>query len=211
MNNSNMLNWCNIVKCFISKWWAMYGRRVLNFSKAVRYPIIILVFLFCYLGSIEFTGFGVDSTGTLYVGRKSQIEVYRDGKQVDCLPSPFGRGWNMGISLDDHILVTSGGDIYTLQLDGTVIRKDSDIGGKMSLMLNKQRLLVRNDGTQYRLQHEWIWPIITKNGQVIFMAPIVDMLARASFILFFILVSPGLIYEIISGRKKQAKNCDIDQ
>ena len=192
----------NTGKRYIQKWWAKCGRKFINFSISVRYLLLILMFLFAYLGSMEFTGFGVDSTGKLYVGRKSQIEVYYEGKQIDLLQSPKGRGWNMGISPDDHILVTSGGDIYTLRPDGTVVRKDDDVNGKMNLVLYRQRLIVGNDGAQYRLRHEWIWPTITKNGSVVYMAPIVDMLVRMTFMLVFILVSPGLIYEVISNRKK---------
>lgn len=206
MNKKMLLSRCNAGKRYIQKEWAKYGRKFITFSISVRYLILILVFLFGYLGSMEFTGFGVDSMGKLYVGRKSQIEVYHEGKQIDLLQSPAGRGWNMGISSDDHILVTSGGDIYTLQLDGTVIRKDDDVNSKMNLALYRQRLITGNDGAQYRLRHEWIWPTITKNGSVVYMAPIVDMLARMTFMLVFLLVSPGSIYEIISDRKNEERN-----
>lgn len=197
MNKKMLRTWCNAGKRYIQNLWAKYGRKFITISTSVRYLILILVFLFGYLGSMEFTGFGVDSTGKLYVGRKNQIEVYYEGKQIDLLQSPVGRGWNMGISSDDHILVTSGGDIYTLQLDGTVIRKDDDINSKINLTLYKQRHTTGNDGAQYRLRHEWIWPTIAKNGSVVYMAPIVDMLARMTFMLVFILVAPGVIYEVI--------------
>lgn len=196
-----ILLWYNASKCCMQKWWTKYGSKLIKFSISVRYLLLILMFLFAYLGSMEFAGFGVDSTGKLYIGRKSQIEVYHEGKQTDLLQSPEGRGWNMGISSDDHILVTSGGDIYTLQLDGTVIEKESDLNGKVNLTLYKQRLITGNDGAQYRLRHEWFWPTITKNGNVVYMAPIVDMFARMVFMLVLILIPPGLFYEIRKGGK----------
>ena len=204
MNKNMILNWCNAGKCYMQKWWAKYEPKLIKFSVSVRYLLLTLMFLFAYLGSMEFTGFGVDSTGKLYIGRKSQIEVYHEGKQIDLLQSPEGRGWNMGISSDDHILVTSGGDIYILQLDGTVIQKENDLNGKVNLTLYKRRLITGNDGAQYRLRHEWLWPTITKNGNVVYMAPIVDMFARMTFMLIFILLPPGLIHEVINSRKKKA-------
>ena len=199
-----ILLWYNASKCCMQKWWTKYESKLIKFSISVRYLLLILMFLFAYLGSMEFTGFGVDSTGKLYIGRKSQIEVYHEGKQIDLLQSPEGRGWNMGISSDDHILVTSGGYTYTLQLDGTVIEKESDLNGKVNLTLYKQRLITGNDGAQYRLRHAWLWPTITKNDTVVYTVPIVDVFARITFILIFILLPPGLIHEVRNSRRKKA-------
>ena len=200
-----IVKYCTTVKNHMQRWWNRNKQKILEISDYLAYILLILFFLFAYLGSMEFNGFGVDSAGNLYVGRKNQIEVYRDGKQTAAVASPSGRGWNMGISADDHILVTSGGEIYTLQLDGTAIEKESDLNCNVNLALDKQRLITGNGGVQYRLRHEWIWPTILKNGKVIYMAPVVDMLARMVFILFFILVAPVQIYGILNNSRQKSK------
>lgn len=89
--------------------------RIVNFSKSVRYIAIIAVFLFSIMGSMQFGGFGVDSTGNLYVGRKTQILVYQNGECIRGLSIPVQKeGWNMGVSSDDCILLTASGKVFTL-------------------------------------------------------------------------------------------------
>ena len=179
--------------------------KIVNFSKSVRYIAIIAVFLFSIMGSMQFGGFGVDSTGNLYVGRKTQILVYQNGECIRGLSVPVQKeGWNMGVSSDDCILLTASGKVFTLQLDGTVIREENDVNSKISRSLAKQRFVEGNDGHQYRLRHTWIWPTIEKDGSVIYRAPLWDMLLRMSFVLCFIIVIPGLHDDIITSRRKRS-------
>lgn len=210
MNRDKLLKYSSAAKNYVGQWWERYKEEILEYSEAVRILLLVCVFLFAYLGSMDFHGFGVDNAGNLYVGRKNQIEVYADKEQVDAIQSPAGRGWNMGISDDDHILVTGGGMVFTMQLDGTVIKEEKDINSKVSLTLDKQRVIIGNDGNQYRLRHKWIWPTITQNGKIIYMAPVVDMLGRISFMLYFPLFLPDLIIEIEKTRDKRSEQSSDD-
>ena len=199
------------VKNSVCNWWERNKQKCLSFSISARYVLIVLVFLFAWLGSMNFCGFGVDSEGKLYVGRKAVIEVYLEGEQVAILSTPFQKtGWNMGVSPDNHILATGSGIVFTMQLDGTVIGEEEDINSMIGNSLKKQRLIEGNDGKQYRLRHKWIWPTITQNGKVIYAAPIVDVLGRIAFMLYFLFFLPDLVCGAEKIRKKRSEKSHAD-
>lgn len=194
MRKNKLYDWCN--KC---------KSGVISFSIAVRYFAIILVFVFNFWGSSSLAGFGVDSNGLLYVGRKAQVEVYHNGELVGFVPVPVQKeGWSMGVSTDNQIILCAGAEKYLIKTDGTILSKSEDQNSKTANALARKQLVQGNNGEIYRLRHRWICPTIDCDGTVIYRAPFVDVMARVSWIGLFVSL-PGMWYEGMSKIKNKRK------
>ena len=135
MDKNHLLDWYR--KC---KAW------FISFSISIRYIAIIMIFVFGYLGSSNFAGFGVDSNGLLYIGRKTHIEVYRNGECMGIVSIPMQKeGWYMGVSEDDTIILCAGAEEYSIKADGTVLEM-KDQNPQIATLLAHQRTIKGNDG-----------------------------------------------------------------
>ena len=191
------------IKDRLLPWISDQLHNFLHFAISARWIIIAIPVLFGCFGSVFFCGFGVDSEGNLYIGRKHQIEVHRNNIAIEHLPIPVQKGWCMGLTADDHIQITTGSRVYTLQLDGTVLGNESDYNSQVDNRYHNQRIITGNDGKQYRLRYKWIWPTIEREGVVIYRTPLVDPLLKVLLILCATVVLPGLWYEILNDVKKR--------
>ena len=113
--------------------------------------VIYLILTFTETGSESFCGFGVDSSGKIYVGRFHTIEVYENRELVHTIPSPTNRGWEMTVSQNDEIIIANGSDVYTLKLDGTIVCKEEDYQSETVYKIKKQRELIAHQN--YRSIH----------------------------------------------------------
>ena len=154
--------------------------------------VIYLILTFTETGSESFCGFGVDSSGKIYVGRFHTIEVYENRELVHTIPSPTNRGWEMTVSQNDEIIIANGSDVYTLKLDGTIVCKEEDYQSETVYKIKKQRELFDAEGNIYRLNGFMGYKWISKNNKIVYMLPIIDVITRISLVLGCISFAIGL-------------------
>lgn len=152
--------------------------KILQHCDRIGVVFIFLTLILNFFGSFSFHGFGVDSSGKLYVGRMQQIEVYQSGEHIDTLTIPPQRGWTISVAEDDTIVVADGTYVHTLSLDGAVISQENDIQSKITNQQEGIRQIEGNDGNHYELIGKMFWPMVKKNGVIIYTAPFVDMLIK---------------------------------
>ena len=87
----------------------------------MKIPKLVFIYVFiaflaltsCYVidskhsVTISYNGFGIDSTGILYVGKNSAIEKIKDGKVIETLSPQTSRGYAFTIKNDDTILLST--------------------------------------------------------------------------------------------------------
>ena len=149
---------------------------------------LVCIFLFFVLitflpSSLEFCGFGVDSNESIYIGRSHQIEIYENGVRTSTIIPPVERGWCMRVDASDKIIVSDMGNIYTLDLQGTLIDQQEDSNSSCYYEVREFKRYEHPSGNVYELKHRWIFPVILKNGEVIYRVPFADFIARISFLL----------------------------
>ena len=110
----------------------------------------------------------------------------------------------MGVSEDDTIILCAGAEEYSIKADGTILEKRNQ-DPQTATLLAQQRTIKGNDGKYYQLRHKWICPIIETNGDVVYRAPFVDVMARVSWIGLFISF-PGMCYEGVAAIKNKQNN-----
>lgn len=71
--------------------------------------------------TISYKGFGIDSKGTLYIGKDSVIEKVNDGKVMVTISPKTSREYAFAIKEDDTILLSTASTVYTLDLSGNAI------------------------------------------------------------------------------------------
>ena len=94
-------------------------KRVLLFLIASQTVFLLCTFLFVTgIVSFGFNGFGVDSSGKIYVGIGHKIEVFEDGKKILTIKKGTSRGYCFTIQKDDTILLAGGEDVFIFDLCG---------------------------------------------------------------------------------------------
>lgn len=135
-------------------------------------------------------GYGVDSNDKLYVGRLNQILVFDGGTLEDTIQLPEFKIWSLGVQEDDTLVVSSGSNIYVMDLNGNVLTKEADQQDRYSDLLH-QNCVVDSSGAAYTKHAPLGWTqIIDAEDNVCYRVPIVDYLAK---IMAFISVGCYLI------------------
>lgn len=153
-----------------------------QFSKflLVIIPInIIIIFVLTTSGLVSLVthSFAVDSSGKLYVGKDSKIEVYRDELllyKITNLP----RGFFFTIEVDDTILLSDGSTVYVMDLNGNILSQREDNNGETHIELLNKKTYISKNGEEYRKQSNWgrveIVHIVNNYDIVIYRMPLLD-------------------------------------
>ena len=135
---------------------------------------------FSNTGSVYFCGFGADSNGRVYVGRFHTIEIYDNGGKIGEIQSPLNKGWFFTVTRDNHILVTNGYYLYTLDLDGTVVEIGEDHNSNLLNRIRKTKSITDIHGNEYKLNSVLGFKWIIKNNKTIYHTPFLDVIAKSS-------------------------------
>lgn len=144
------------------------------------------------LVQISFFGFGVDSSGKLYIGRDHRIEVYENGKIIHVIRKGTSRAYSFTIQEDDTILLASGSDVFVMDLNGTVfLDKRKDDTGEIGRKLDKVKYeFVSVDGNFYSVERPFGFFTIYQGDIALFRMPVFDyvvmILLRLSSICFIV-------------------------
>lgn len=167
----------------------------------IVWPIVLACFLSMISGhvSISYSGFAIDSSDNLYVGKESKIEKYHDGVFIETINPKTSRGYAFTILDNDTILLSTASTVYTLDLDGNVISEREDFGTKTFNSLQHQKKFTAANGKTYFLKSSFgRKQIVSEDGDVIYNMPVKDYIVKlliiTAFISVFIFI-PIIIYK----------------
>lgn len=155
--------------------------------------VSLLVMMATEHGSVRLEGFGVDSSERLYVGRFHSIEVYEDTELIKKIDAPTSRGWIMTVSEGDHIIVSTGEKIYTMDLEGNIIDEGPDVRNRIYFKIRDTRKIESADGSIYELKYPLGWTQITKDDITIYRIPLTDVWMKISIVFAPVLMCIGLL------------------
>lgn len=167
----------------------MRSRKLLIIYLLILFPIITICNALMNTGrvSINYSGFGVDDSGVLYVGKDSGIEKYKDGKMIGIISPQTSRGYAFTIQGDDTILLSTASTVYTLDLSGNVLDEWED---KDTSTFNKLQFIKKfttKDGHKYVMKSHFGRTIICCNNEIIYQMPLLDYIVKILwFSCFFI-------------------------
>lgn len=160
---------------------------------AIAAPIMFACLLLLITGTVTlgFNGFGVDSYDKLYLGKNGKIEVYNNGVLENIINPRTSRGYIFTIQNNDTILLSTGSNIYTLDLDGNVISKEVDYRSRMYHDIKKMnKPYYSSKGDKYIMKHPWGWTEIAHEGEggskIIYQLPFLDYVVRIALLALII-------------------------
>lgn len=130
----------------------------------------VLVLLFCMASIITgiampylSDGFGIDSSGRIYVGEQSKISVYENGDKINEIPTWLGHHYITVDSGDNLRIITSSG-IHIWDLSGNEIQYIEDrLTDEFYYTNTHWRKQVTPSGDTYRVVDNIGWSRIVKN------------------------------------------------
>ena len=167
----------------------------------INFPYVILQVT--HQVTLSYSGFGLDSSGVLYIGTDSSIEKYLNGEQIGKILKP-SRGYAFAVQNDDTILLSTASIVYTMDLDGNILTQREDIGTETFNQLQKKnKLFLANDGKTYRLKLIFGRTcVVSEEGEMIYQMPLLDYIASSVFfcsIFANFIVIPIIVYKWRKG------------
>lgn len=180
----------------------MIPKRVFLFLIASRAVFLLCTFLLVTgIVSFDFNGFGVDSSGKIYVGIGHKIEVFEDGKKIHTIKKGTSRGYCFTIQKDDTILLAGGEDVFVFDLYGehTIAQwKDPSIEDHLEENMHS---FVTSDGDVYLAASPMGRLTIYHDEKPIYKMPLQDYVGT---ILFFISI-PFFVISVYLEKKHLRK------
>ncbi len=190
----------------------MKAKRLLVLFTLIVCPIaaVCLVLIISGYVAIFYSGFAIDSSGVLYIGKDTKIEKYADGKLIGTIDPKTSRGYAFTIQNDDTILLSTASIVYTLDLNGNVINEEEDSGTRIfnKLQYGKNRFTT-SDGNTYHIK-SWFGRtvIISDEGILIYKMSVVDYIVKIVF--FSTIFSAFIFIPIIVFKSRKQVGCKID-
>lgn len=159
---------------------------------AIIGPIFIgcLSMIVSGLVTLSLSGFAIDSSGRLYLGKDAAIEVY-EGSTLKYKISPMtSRGYIFTIQSNDTILLSTASTVYTMNLNGEVLTQIEDIGTKTFNKLQKSwKTFTSSNGDEYIIQSNWGRTEIVSNNKnssiILYKVPLLDYAVKLLSIFVF--------------------------
>lgn len=149
-------------------------RRIVRFLAIGAALIFVLSIAAMASGSmsLSYGGMAVDEEGRLYLGRGGKIEVYEDGAVVQTIKPPVEKSFFFTLQ-DGTILLSTGKETTTLDMDGALLETAEDTEGALYASLKAQKhSFTAPDGTVYTLRHEMLAAqVTTEDGTVLYAEP----------------------------------------
>jgi len=171
--------------------------------------IIVPVGMFCMYhlitGNVTITyhGYGVDSSGNLYVGLEREIAVYDGDSKISSIQTAAStaRAYYFTVQHDDTILLSTASNVYVLDLNGNILSKTEDTNTVVYDRLQwSGKNFTATDGTQYvRCASLGRMRIETSDGNVIYQMPMFDFVVKIITCLW--LLSMAIFIPIIVKQK----------
>ena len=154
--------------------------------------IIFLTFFILHSLGIythQYSGFGIDTNGILYVGTDSGIKKYHNSEVIGEIYQQTSRGYSFTVQSDDTILLSTGYEFITMNSNGTVlIRTDVDGNTRLESEIRKSNRVFYNvNGSAYSVKHPLLrTTVYDESGKIVFQMPLLDYCFRILMIVFAI-------------------------
>lgn len=184
-------------------------KKVWSSNKEMKVPQLLIIYLFCAfpilaaciiliacgIASPMYNGFGVDSSGVVYVGKEKKIEKYCDGEMIGEIDPQTSRAYAFTLQEDDTILLSTASYVYKMDLSGNVLDEWEDVGTKTYNELQWKRTFISRDNKKYTMK-SWIGrTVICSEEGVIYKMPMLDYAVKIAF--FLVLLSVAIVIPII--------------
>ena len=187
------------------------------------FSIIIFIFFLSIsilhskgLYTVQYSGFGIDFHGTLYVGTDLGIKKYQNDIESGNINPQTSRGYSFTMQNNDTILLSVSDEFITMDLDGNVLsRKDYNGDYNLKSEIEKSRRSFEDQkGSIYTVKLPFLrTTVYNQNDEVIFQMPELDYSIRIMtifvFIIMFVFIPCFVIKAIFAQRKKPDNYADV--
>jgi hypothetical protein len=157
--------------------------------------------------------FAVDSSGKLYVGKDSKIEVYDNQSLIKSIFPMTTKGYLFTVESDDSILLSDASTVYIMDLNGVVLSQNEDqFSETYSKLSSGKNMFVSWNGEKYLKRSNWgrveIIHIAENTSTIIYKMPILDYIVKVVFWLLFIsvfIITPVIHFQWKSGVLRESK------
>ena len=151
-------------------------------------PFTIYSFI-CVFPDMEWHGYGVNSSGQVYVGKHGEILVYLDRECVQEIKIPKYKAYYLTVEDNDTILIASTLEVNTYDLTGNLLDTIPDPGLDKYYELEGVLTIQHPSGDAYKVRNVFGFRTITKNSEtIVYQTPIGGVLLTVLAILSFITV-----------------------
>lgn len=144
----------------------------------------LFISFFGDIAQFVYYGFGIDSSGTVYLGFSEKIVKYKDGERIGSIPVLY-RGYVFELLKDDTILCADGSNSHILDLNGKELQVIKNTGSQeYNRIFWGKRTFTASDGQEYVMRTPFGRRTIkTKEGEIVWRMPFRDYLV---FLLLFV-------------------------
>ena len=149
----------------------MYYRKKLIKRLIVTVPLLLALLVsssilyFSSSGDGRVTCFSVDSNGSLYIGKRGRIEVWQQGQLIRTIDPQTSRSYIFRVQENDTILLSTSTTLYTMALNGDILKTEEDHGAHMYNELQRQnRNGITNGESTYTRRNSILGTKIVKDG-----------------------------------------------
>ncbi len=181
--------------------------KMLIFYLILVFPVFFTCLILIISGTVSmfYSGFAVDSSGVLYIGKETKIEKYYDGKMIGTISPQTSRGYAFTIQNDDTILLSTASTVYKMDLLGNVLDKQEDTGTKTFNKLQRSKnTFISQNNRKYIMKSRFGRTVIYSEKDIIYKMPMLDYVVKIAFL--FVILSALIIVPIIIVKWKKCRN-----
>ena len=145
------------------------------------YIMVMVTGIFIALRS-DWYGFGVDSEGRVYIGRKTTIVVLDKGQTACEIEVPPHRAYYFTVLPDDTVQVATNSYVFLLDASGNVLSEEKEIESVTLRRLQRLTEMETADGQKYTCRSVLGRRCIERSdGEVVYEEPLGKYLQRIAF------------------------------
>ena len=145
-------------------------------SQSILMPAFLLCMILV-LPNFDLHGFGVDSHGKVYIGKREEVQCYHNSELLYSIPIQPYKAYSMTIQSDNTLLITApeAFDIYDLQ--GNRLPSPEEYDSSLYNTLLYRQKLQTPDGSEYRCVNILGFrKIFNSNDEIVYQTPVTDYL-----------------------------------
>ncbi len=144
------------------------------------------VMLFCSTSiatgkaSVTMSGYAIDSSGNLYIGKEYEIQVYDSGILKYTINPQTSRAYVFTMDSNDRIILSTASTVYTMSLQGDVLSEIEDYGtSTYNKLASRKRFFTAANGDKYTLVSILgRFVILRNNREIIYKMPVLDYVVK---------------------------------
>ena len=179
----------------------MKGPKLLITYLAIAVPVMAVCIFLIISGTVSLflNGYGIDSSGNVYLGKDTKIEKYYNGAYVGTINPRTSRGYAFTVQSDDTLLLSTASTVYIMDLDGNILSQTDDVGTKIyNKLQSEKKEFFASDGSRYIQYSSFGRTIIAhEEGDIVYKMPLLDYVVKLLFcgeFIFAIILIPIIIY-----------------